>query len=227
TALDAVGNTVPGFKGNVAVAIGTNPSGGALSGDSTVAAVAGLATFSTLSIDRVGTGSTLSATANGLAGATSAAVGITPGSATRLVFTVQPSTATAGGTIKPAARVTALDAWGNTATGFARNVTVAIATNPAGGTLSGPRTLAAVAGVATFASLIINNDGRGYTLSAAADGLTGVTSAPFDIVPSTATQLEFTVHPTSVSAGTTIAPQVQVTARDAAGNRVPRFTCSA
>src|SRR5207249_8180925 len=101
------------------------------------------------------------ATAGGLSGATGAACAITPGSATQRVFTLQPTTATAGGTIKPAVRVTARDALGNTATGFVGNVTVAIGTNPAGGTLGGTRTFAAIAGVATFPSLSINQAGKG------------------------------------------------------------------
>ena len=227
TALDAGGNPVPGFSGAVTVAIGTNPAGGALSGTATVAAVAGVATFSTLSIDKSGTGYTLTATAAGLSGATSAAFAITPGSATQLVFTLQPTTATAGGTIKPAVRVTARDALGNTATGFVGNVTVAIGTNPAGGTLGGTRTFAAIAGVATFPSLSINQAGSGYTLSATAVGLTGATSAPFDIVPSTASQLVFTAEATdSQTAGAVITPALQVTAEDASGSPVTSFTGS-
>src|SRR2546426_12503128 len=138
------------FTGDVTVAIGASPAGGALSGTATLAAVAGVAPLSTLSIDKSGTGYTLAATATGLSGATSAAFAVTPGSATQLVFTLQPTTATAGGTIKPAVRVTARDALGNTATGFVGNVTVAIGTNPAGGTLGGTRTFAAIAGVAAF-----------------------------------------------------------------------------
>src|SRR5207249_876523 len=196
TARDALGNTVPGFSGAVTVAIGANPVGGTLSGTTTVAAVGGVATFSNLGVDQSGSGYTLTATAAGLTGATSAAFAITPGSATQLVFTLQPTTATAGGTIKPAVRVTARDALGNTATGFVGNVTVAIGTNPAGGTLGGTRTFAAIAGVATFPSLSINQAGSGYTLSATAVGLTGATSAPFDIVPSTASQLVFTAEAT-------------------------------
>src|SRR3989449_535401 len=225
TASDAAGNPVPGFTGDVTVAIGTNPAGGALSGTATLAAVAGVATFSTLSIDKSGTGYTLAATATGLSGATSAAFAVTPGSATQLVFTLQPTTATAGGTIKPAVRVTARDALGNTATGFVGNVTVAIGTNPAGGTLGGTRTFAAIAGVATFPSLSINQAGSGYTLSTTAVGLTGATSAPFDIVPSTATQLVFTAEAAdSQTAGGVIAPALQGTAEDASGTPLTSFT---
>src|SRR2546425_7728155 len=103
-ALDAMSNTVPGFTGNVTVAIGTNPAGGTVSGTTTVAAVSGVATFSNLSIDKSGTGYTLAAIATGLSDATSAAFTITSGPATHLVLTVQPSTAAANGTIAPAVR---------------------------------------------------------------------------------------------------------------------------
>src|SRR5437899_505607 len=219
---------VPGFTVNVTVAIGTNPAGGTLSGTHTIAAVAGVATFSTLSIDKAGNGYTLAATAPGLAGSTSAGFTVAPGTATQLAFTLQPSTTTTGATIKPAVRVTAFDALGNTATGFAGNVTIALAFNPAGGTLSGTRTFAAIAGVATFPSLNIDNVGSGYTLAATAPGLTGATSAGFDIIPSTATQLVFTVQPTDTAhratAGVVFTPALEVTARDASGQTAASFT---
>jgi hypothetical protein len=78
--------------------------------------------------------------------------------------------------------VTAQDAGGNTATGFVGNVTIAIKTNPASGTLAGTLTVAAAAGVASFTNLSINNPGTGYTLSAASSGLTGATSLAFNIL---------------------------------------------
>ncbi len=228
TALDAMNNLVPGFTGSVTVAIGTNPAGGTLSGTHTVAAVAGVATFSTLSIDKAGNGYTLAATAPGLAASTSASFAIAPGTATQLAFTLQPSTTTTGATIKPAVRVTAFDALGNAATGFAGNVTVALGVNPAGGTLSGTRTFAAIAGMATFPSLNIDNMGSGYTLTASAPGVTGATSAAFDIIPSRATQLVFTVQPTDTAhratAGVVFTPALEVTARDASGQTAASFT---
>src|SRR5207253_5788102 len=79
TAQDALGNTDPTFTGNVTVALGTNPSGGALSGTTTVAAVGGVVTLANLSIDKVGTGYTLTAAATGLATQPSAAFNVTPG----------------------------------------------------------------------------------------------------------------------------------------------------
>src|SRR5204862_3938084 len=136
------------------VAIGTNPGSGTLAGTATVAATAGVASFANLSINKVGTGYTLTAT--GAGSATSAAFNITAGTATQLVFSVQPSTTPAGAAITPAVQVTAQDAEGNTATGFTGNVTVAIGTNPGSGTLAGTATVAATAGVASFANLSIN-----------------------------------------------------------------------
>src|SRR6202011_6170305 len=69
---------------------------------------------------------------------------------------------------------------GNLASSTA-SVTVAIGTNPSGGTLSGTLTRAAVSGVATFGNLSIDKPGIGYTLTAASTGLTGATSSTFDI----------------------------------------------
>src|SRR5205823_336099 len=153
TARDAQGNTATGFTGNVTVAIGTNGGGGTLSGTATVGAASGVATFSTLSIDKVGTGYMLTGAATGLSGATSAGFNITPGTAGQLAFTVQPTNSTAGATITPAVQVTARDAQGNTATGFTGSVTLAIGANPGSGTLAGTTTINAVAGVATFSTL--------------------------------------------------------------------------
>src|SRR5438034_1123646 len=224
TALDVSGNLVPTFTCTVTVAIGTNPAGGTISGTTTVAAVAGVATFSRLSIDRAGAGYTLSATTPGLSGTTSVTFSIVPGAASQLAFTVPPGPTTAGATIRPAVQVTARDALGNTATGFAGNMTVAIATNPAGGTLSGTTTVAAVAGVATFSTLNIDHAGSGYRLSATAVGFTGLASGPFDIIPATAVRLTFSQQPSTAVAGAAIAPAVQVAALDAAGNTVTGFT---
>src|SRR5205807_7016824 len=166
----------------------------------TVAASAGVATFANLSIDKVGTGYTLSAT--GAGSATSTAFNITAGTAATLVFTVQPTSTVAGGSITPAVEVTARDANGNTATGFTGNVTLAIGTNPSGGVLSGTATHAATGGVATFAGLAIDKVGTGYTLTATGAG--SATSTAFNITAGSAGTLVFTVQPTSTVAGASI-----------------------
>src|SRR6185295_3799165 len=146
------------------VAIGTNPSGGTLSGTATVAAVAGIATFTTLSVDKVGTGYTRTAASAPLTGTTSAAFNISPAAAAKLAFTVQPTNAVAGVAISPPVQVTVRDAFDNTVTTSPASITVAIGTNPGGGTLSGTATVSASAGIATFANLSIDKVGTGYTL---------------------------------------------------------------
>src|SRR5439155_1717862 len=147
-----------------------------------------------------------------------------PDKATRLLFTIQPTSTVAGLPITPAVQVTAQDARGNPAAGFTGNVTVALGTNPAGGTLSGSTTVAAVAGIATFPALRVNKSGSGYALTATASGLSGATSATFGITPGTPTQLAFAVQPSTTTAGAGLQPAVQVTVQDALGNAVPGFT---
>src|SRR5207244_3780420 len=63
--------------------------------------------------------------------------------ATRLAFVVQPSTTTAGSPISPPVQVAAQDGAGNTVAGFTGTVTMAIGTNPGGGTLAGTTSVAA------------------------------------------------------------------------------------
>src|SRR5438445_668218 len=119
TALDGQGNTATGFTGNVTIALGANPGSGTLSGTTTVPAVAGVATFPGLGINKVGTGSTLTANCGSASRAALPLFTMAPGAATQLAFTVQPTNTAAGAAITPAVQVTALDGQGNTATGFA------------------------------------------------------------------------------------------------------------
>ena len=181
TAEDSLGNVVVGFTGNVTVALFDNPGPGTLSGTKTQPATAGVATFSNLTIDRVGNGYTLIATANGLVNDFSASFNIIPGPAARLVFTVQPSSAPAASTISPPVEVTVADAKGNTVTGYGGSVTIAIGTNPSGGTLFGTTTQPVSSGVATFSNLSIDLAGTGYTLQASSGALTNFISASFFI----------------------------------------------
>jgi hypothetical protein len=183
-AQDAGGNTVTSFTGSVAVAItpGTGTSGAALAGTTTVAPAGnGVATFANLSIDKVGTGYTLTFAAGGLTAKTTKPFNINPGAATKLAFTVQPTNTLAGATITPAVQVSAQDAFGNLVPAFAGNVTVALGANPGAGTLAGTTTVALASGVASFSTLSINKVGTGYTLTAGTGGLTAATSVAFNI----------------------------------------------
>lgn len=76
TARDGGGNRDTTLTGSITVAIGANPAGGTLSGTTSATAVAGVATFGGLTIDRPGTGYTLTAAASGATGATSTAFNV-------------------------------------------------------------------------------------------------------------------------------------------------------
>ena len=216
--VDAFGNTVAGNTSAVTLAIGTNPGSGTLSGTATQNAVAGVATFNNLSIDKVGTGYTLTAADGALTGATSTGFNITPASAASLSFNVQPNNTTAGVAISPAVTVRVLDTFGNIVVGNTSAVTLAVGTNPGGGTLSGTATQNAVAGVATFSNLWIDKVGTGYTLTAADGVLTGAISTGFNITPASAASLAFGVQPSNTTAGVAISPAITIRVLDAFGN---------
>lgn len=215
---DSSGNRVTSSSASITVAIGTNPAAGTLSGTLTVSAANGLATFSTLSIDNVGTGYTLTASGAGLTSGTSAAFNIQAGGAAKLRFAQQPTDALAGQTISPAVTVRVEDANGNLVTSSSATISVAISTNPGSGTLSGTLTATAVNGIATFSSLSIDKYGTGYTLQAVSGSLTGVISNSFNISPAAASQLVFSQQPTTTTVGLAISPAVTVRIEDAFGN---------
>lgn len=97
-----------------------------------------------------------------------------------LAFLIQPSTTAAGARIVPGPKVGVVDAFGNP-TESKSLITVAIAANPGGATLSGTKTVQARAGAATFVDLSIDKAANGYSLSATSVLFTGVTSAPFAV----------------------------------------------
>jgi hypothetical protein len=186
TARERSGRTATRFTRTVTLSIapGTGDRDAVLSGTTTVSAVGGVATFSTLNIDNAGTGYILVAASTGVAWATSAPFDVTPDvPGVELVFTVQPSATAEEAPIRPAVKVTARESSGRTATSFTKQVRLSITpgTGDREAVLSGTTTVAAVAGVATFSTLSIDNAGTGYILSAASPGRAGTTSAPFDI----------------------------------------------
>ena len=224
---DANGNTVTSSTAAITLAIGTNPSGGTLSGTATVSAVNGVATFSTLSIDKAGTGYILKATSNGLIGGTSTVFNITVGAAAKLVFSQQPSGGIGGTNFGTQPVVKIEDAGDNTVTSSSASITLAIGTNPGDGTLSATvNPVSASSGVATFAGVKIDKPGMGYVLTASSSGLTGATSAAFNITFGAAAKLVFTVQPGNTAATANIAPALVVIVQDANGNTVTSSTAA-
>jgi hypothetical protein len=76
-AQDTLGNTDATFVGTITVALGPNSTGGFLDGVKSVPATSGVALFGDLTVNRVGSGYTLVASAPGATGATSASFNVT------------------------------------------------------------------------------------------------------------------------------------------------------
>ena len=100
----------------------------------------------------------------------------------KLAFVQGPSNAGAGAVITPAVKVAVEDANGNIETSDnTTQVSLAIGTNPAGGTLSGGSAVTVASGIATFSGLSINTAGTGYTLTASSTPTySAATSAAFN-----------------------------------------------
>jgi hypothetical protein len=181
---DQDGFVVESATNTVVLSIVNNPSGATLGGTKSKDPVAGIATFDDISIDTIGTGYTLRAGTNPstISRPTSDPFDIVAGTPAGLAFAAQPSDSITGQAIAPAVQVSIVDSLGNIVTSATNAVTIAIANNPGGSTLSGTTTVNAVNGVATFADLSLNKPGKGYTLSASSSGLAGATSSSFDLV---------------------------------------------
>jgi hypothetical protein len=230
---DSSGIVVTSDTGTVTLATATGP-GGTLTCSNTgfpsIAAVAGVATFTNCQISGpAGAGTyTLSATRAGLTTALSGNVVINPGTATKLAFSLQPTVgqniqATGTGTFS--ASVSVQDANANTVTTATSTVTLAIGVNPSAGVLActntGGLTVNAVSGVATFTGCSITKTGTGYTLAATSSPVltSPVNANAFTITAGTASQLVFTTQPVGgVPLGTNFATSPKVSVEDANGN---------
>ena len=220
---DFNGNVVTGDTSAVTLALSGGTGGAVLSGTKTVSAVAGVATFSTLSVNKVGTSYVLNATDASLTAAASSAFNITVGAAKTVTFTTQPATNSniaAGTTMPLVAHV--VDGGGNPVPG--QSITLSILNNPGSSTLSVTTNPVATnaSGDATFANVSLNKVGTGYTLKATdttTPAATPAASNAFNIVAGAATKLVFTTQPTNVNAGHAL-NTIAVQEEDAFGNFV-------
>ena len=177
TVTDKDGNTVT--TSNLTITLTVASGCGVLSGVTSVRAVAGVATFSGLSVDSAGeyvlaasaTLSTLDAT---IISVQSSSFIVSAGAATGLSFEAIPSNTVAGAVFATQPVVVITDAGGNVDTSSTASVTVSIASGS--GSLAGTTTVAAVSGVANFSGLSIDTAGQ-YTLSASTAGTDALTSA--------------------------------------------------
>jgi uncharacterized repeat protein (TIGR03803 family) len=211
---DQYGNIITTDNSTVTLSVHSGP--GLLTGTVSVAAVNGVATFSSAALDTTGT-YTINAVDGSDTSVTSNSVTITPAAASQVVFNQQPSTVTAGVAISPAMTVDVEDRFGNIVTTDSSNVTLSVHTGP--GTLSGTVTAAASAGVATFSNVLIDTAGT-YSLTASDGILTPGNSSTFTVNPAAATKLAYSVQPTDVATGAIISPAIVVDVEDTFGNIV-------
>ena len=140
-------------------------------------------------------------------------------------FLVHPASTPVDSVIKPSLKVAIQDPLGNTVTTSTDSVRLTFANSIVGAVLGGTTTVAAVSGIATFASLAINKGGVGYTLKASSGELSEAISNAFDVV-SAATRLGFSVQPRDVTVGTPMGSAVKVAIQDASGSTVTSATDS-
>ena len=99
-----------------------------------------------------------------------------------LAFGQQPHNAMVNATLIPPVTVEIRDGAGNLVPNATNTVTLSLTTYPPGAILSGTLSKAAVAGVATFDDLKLDQAFAGYTIFATAEGLAWATSNIFDIL---------------------------------------------
>ena len=206
------------------VAISADVSAGTLNGNTTVATVNGVATFTNLSITgTVGT-YTLTFSGNNLTGVTSSNIALSAGAATQLVVTTQPSDPVRSGIAFPQQPVVQIqDAAGNPAS-VAKTILATLRSG--GGTLGGTTSINTGGGSSvTFINLAVSGLVGPRTLLFASGGLTSDTSSTFTVLAGNAAQIT-AASPVTQSApvGTSVTSAPSVVVKDGAGNPVAGVT---
>src|SRR6185436_20191759 len=100
-------------------------------------------------------------------------------------------------------------------------VTLMLAGNPGGATLSGTTTVLPVNGIATFNGISLDKVGAAYTFLVTSPGLQSATSTPFDVIAGAANQLALLTPPSSSGqSGIVLAQQPVLQLKDGQGNNV-------
>jgi hypothetical protein len=180
TVEDAEGNAVTGDSSTqVSVAL-TSAGAATLSGTTTETVSSGVATFTNISVDKIGTYTLTASSSPSLTTPTSNSFTVTVGSATQLAFSTQPSsTATAGTPFAQQPVVSVEDAGGNVVTtDNSTSVSLSVSGGDGTGSLScTANSITVSSGAATFAGCQINpSSTTPYKLGASATGLTDATS---------------------------------------------------
>lgn len=216
---DGTGARVTGAEASVTISLksGTGTAGALVTGTARVSAVTGLATFSTLSVDKSGIGYQLVASSGRLTAATSTAFDVSAGAPVALQFVQQPAGAVTGLSFLTQPKVAVVDSQGNVVTTSTASITVAAQQGGSSVSVTGTSTVQAVNGVATFTNLALATIQTSYTLTASSTGLSGATSATFDVVSASGSPVKLAIqtHPAGAQAGVAFGTQPVVVIQDA------------
>ncbi len=217
---DDAGNIVPTSSASVTLHV---DGGASVIGTTTVAAVSGVAVFSTAGLSgTAGTTYTLTFTSPGLSPTSQSVVAVAaPAAATQLAILVPAAGAASGGPFGTQPAIALRDAGGNTVTTDNGSVVTATLTPVGGsGALIGTATAQALGGVVTFADLGLTGiSGTTYTLTFTRSGLPPV-SQPITASPGAAVGLRMERRAVGAPSGGAFATQPRVEVVDAQGNVV-------
>jgi streptogramin lyase len=190
---DETGDLAFTFDGTITVALANNPTGATLGGMLNVAATNGVATFAGLMLTKAGSGYAIQISGNGLTSAATGAMTVNPAPASQVAFTQEPQSSVIAGS-PFGLQATIEDAYGNIETGDSDTVSLALAGGPTGASLGGATSVAASAGVASFAGLVLTEAGAGYAIQISSGAVSGTTT-PITVVPAPAAKLVIAQQP--------------------------------
>lgn len=215
TVEDSFGNVEANDNSTVTLTLNTRTFSTG-SSTATATAVNGVASFSNLVLNTVGTYRIAASDSGSSATATSGSLGVTPATLNSLLITQYPTSGTAGIALSTAVKVSVLDEFGNLVTA-SNTVTLTISSGTfASGNSTGTATT--TNGIATFTGLSFNASGN-YTLTASVGSQSGP-SFNVTINPAAAKQPAWQTAPdTTATAGVALDP-ILVAVQDAFGNQV-------
>ena len=216
---DGFGALVPSFTGPATIALGANPGGATLGGTLTVNAVAGVATFPGLTLNKSGTGYTLVAAASGATSGTTSAFAVTSAAAASLaIVSGNAQTGATGAALAQPVVAKLTDSFGNPVAATA----VAVAVSTGGGSVTPATGNTNAAG--EFSTVwTLGSATAAQSLSITSTGVAAVTATA--TATSATRVLVVTQQPgASQVAGVAITPAVTVEMRDGFNTLVPSFT---
>jgi hypothetical protein len=218
---DASGNPITTFTSPVTLGLALNPGASAISGTATVNAVAGVATFTGISLNRPGSGYVFVASAVGLASGNSGTFSISIGAASTIALVsggAQSGAASSALALPIVVRVS--DAAGNAVTG--KVLTIAVTTG--GGTVT-PTSVTTIAGGLATANWTLGATPGAQSITVSGSGLTSLVVNATATGAAPATQMAITAGQAQLGTqGVQLPTALAVTVKDAANNPVGGYT---